>query len=162
VIVSYHFRLCSVDCLRKHDAWSAASCGQPGSSSGYGNSTSRTSSWFAIYIVASEICDTIRRPDIIYESMLPAWSTRSAPWAMGCCWQSKGAESDVLQPLYPLMAFFLPVLWMMLRKPDLTMPDPWRSICCTPVRMNCRPSGWKLVSQPVCWQLLFVFGAGSR
>lgn len=81
----------------------------------------------------------------------------------------KPLNLDVL-PLYiVLMAFFPPVLWMMLRKPDLTM---LASLC---LYFAARHYGWNLRGYPAgewyfnpfTWQVLFMFGAwfalgGSR
>lgn len=73
----------------------------------------------------------------------------------------KPLNLDVL-PLYiVLMAFFPPVLWMMLRKPDLTM---LASLC---LYFAARHYGWNLRGypegewyfNPFTWQLLFMFGA---
>mgnify|MGYP001059683919 FL=1 len=73
----------------------------------------------------------------------------------------KPLNLDVL-PLYiVLMAFFPPVLWMMLRKPDLTM------LASLALYFAARQFGWNLHSypegtwyfNPFAWQLLFMFGA---
>jgi hypothetical protein len=73
----------------------------------------------------------------------------------------KPVNLDVL-PLYiVLMGFFPPVLWLLLRKPDLTM------IGSILLYLAARQFGWNLSAYPVgswyfnpfCWQLLFVFGA---
>jgi hypothetical protein len=73
----------------------------------------------------------------------------------------KPLNLDVL-PLYiVLMAFFPPVLWMMLRKPDLTM---LASLC---LYFAARHYGWNLRGYPAgewyfnpfTWQVLFMFGA---
>ncbi len=73
----------------------------------------------------------------------------------------KPLNLDVL-PLYiVLMAFFPPVLWLMLRKPDLTM---LASLC---LYFAARHYGWNLRGYPAgewyfnpfTWQLLFMFGA---
>ena len=73
----------------------------------------------------------------------------------------KPVNLDVL-PLYiVLMAFFPPVLWLMLRKPDLTM---LASIC---LYFAARHYGWNLRGypdgdwyfNPFAWQVLFMFGA---
>lgn len=73
----------------------------------------------------------------------------------------KPLNLDVL-PLYiVLMGLFPPVLWFMLRKPDLTMGLSlilW---------LAARHFGWNLTAYPAgtwyfnpyCWQVLFVFGA---
>jgi hypothetical protein len=73
----------------------------------------------------------------------------------------KPLNLDVL-PLYiVLMGLFPPVLWFMLRKPDLTMA---LSIA---LWLVARQMGWNLSAYPAgtwyfnpfCWQVLFVFGA---
>jgi hypothetical protein len=73
----------------------------------------------------------------------------------------KPLNLDVL-PLYiVLMGLFPPVLWFMLRKPDLTMA---LSII---LWLTARHFGWNLSAYPAgqwyfnpyCWQVLFVFGA---
>ncbi len=73
----------------------------------------------------------------------------------------KPLNLDVL-PLYiVLMGLFPPVLWFMLRKPDLTMAV---SIA---LWLSARHFGWNLTAYPAgqwyfnpyCWQVLFVFGA---
>jgi hypothetical protein len=59
------------------------------------------------------------------------------------------------------MAFFPPVLWMLLRKPDLTM------LASLALYFAARQFGWNLHGYPTgewyfnpfCWQLLFMFGA---
>ncbi|QPF88588.1 OpgC domain-containing protein [Bradyrhizobium commune] len=73
----------------------------------------------------------------------------------------KPLNLDVL-PLYiVLMGLFPPILWFMLRKPDLTMAV---SII---LWLSARHFGWNLTAYPAgqwyfnpyCWQVLFVFGA---
>ncbi len=73
----------------------------------------------------------------------------------------KPLNLDVL-PLYiVLMGLFPPVLWFMLRKPDLTMG---LSIV---LWLVARHMGWNFTAypagvwyfNPMCWQVLFVFGA---
>ncbi len=73
----------------------------------------------------------------------------------------KPVNLDVL-PLYiVLMGFFPPVLWMMLRKPDLTM------LGSLALYFAARQFGWNFSAYPTgswyfnpyTWQLLFVFGA---
>ncbi|MBR1168518.1 MULTISPECIES: OpgC domain-containing protein [Bradyrhizobium] len=73
----------------------------------------------------------------------------------------KPLNLDVL-PLYiVLMGLFPPVLWFMLRKPDLTM------ILSIVLWLAARHFGWNLTAYPAgqwyfnpyCWQVLFVFGA---
>jgi hypothetical protein len=75
--------------------------------------------------------------------------------------QSKARNLDLLQLYIALMASFAPVLWMMLRKPGLTM------IGSIVLYLAARQFEWTLSSfpdgnwyfNPFCWQLLFVFGA---
>jgi hypothetical protein len=73
----------------------------------------------------------------------------------------KPVNLDVL-PLYiVLMGVFPPVLWLMLRQPDLTM---FGSIV---LWLLARHMGWNLSAypggswyfNPFCWQVLFVFGS---
>lgn len=73
----------------------------------------------------------------------------------------KPLNLDVL-PLYiVLMGFFPPVLWLMLRKPDLVM------IASLALYFAARQFGWNFAAYPTgswyfnpyTWQLLFVFGA---
>ncbi|WP_256808121.1 MULTISPECIES: OpgC domain-containing protein [unclassified Bradyrhizobium] len=73
----------------------------------------------------------------------------------------KPLNLDVL-PLYiVLMGLFPPVLWFMLRKPDLTMALSivlWLSARHFGWNLNAYPAGqWYF--NPYCWQVLFVFGA---
>ena len=73
----------------------------------------------------------------------------------------KPLNLDVL-PLYiVLMGFFPPVLWIMLRRPDLTM------LASIALWLAARTFGWNFHGYPAggwyfnpfCWQLLFVFGS---
>lgn len=73
----------------------------------------------------------------------------------------KPLNLDVL-PLYiVLMTFFVPVLWLLLRAPDLTM------LGSLALYLAARHFGWNLPAYPAgswyfnpyCWQVLFVFGA---
>ena len=67
----------------------------------------------------------------------------------------------MLQLYIVLMAFFPPVLWLMLRKPDLAMAGS------VALYFAARAFDWNLRSlfdgdwyfNPFCWQLLFVLGA---
>ncbi|WP_234682856.1 OpgC domain-containing protein [Bradyrhizobium monzae] len=73
----------------------------------------------------------------------------------------KPLNLDVL-PLYiVLMGLFPPVLWFMLRKPDLTMALSiilWLTARHFSLNLNAYPAGqWYF--NPYCWQVLFVFGA---
>ncbi|QOZ09781.1 OpgC domain-containing protein [Bradyrhizobium sp. CCBAU 51765] len=73
----------------------------------------------------------------------------------------KPLNLDVL-PLYiVLMGLFPPVLWFMLRKPDLTMVLSivlWLTARHYGLNLTAYPAGqWYF--NPYCWQVLFVFGA---
>ena len=73
----------------------------------------------------------------------------------------KPVNLDVL-PLYiVLMGFFPPVLWIMLRQPDLTM------LASIALWLAARHFGWNFTAYPTgtwyfnpyCWQVVFVFGS---
>ena len=73
----------------------------------------------------------------------------------------KPVNLDVL-PLYiVLMGFFPPILWIMLRKPNVTM------LASIALWLAARHFGWNLKAYPAgvwyfnpfCWQVLFVFGS---
>ena len=72
----------------------------------------------------------------------------------------KPVNMDVL-PLYILlMVFFPPVLWAMLRRPNLTLAASFLLyLAARHFGWNLRayPTGWWYFN-PFCWQLLFVFG----
>jgi hypothetical protein len=73
----------------------------------------------------------------------------------------KPVNLDVL-PLYiVLMGLFPPVLWFMLRKPDLTMILSiilWLTARHFSLNLTAYPAGqWYF--NPYCWQVLFVFGS---
>jgi hypothetical protein len=118
---------------------------------------------FVIYIVAiGDVATRYAAPDLIYEfnvSGLVDHPIRTL--AHGLFLQSKPLNLDLLQLYIILMATFPPVLWLMLRKPDLTMAG---SIM---LYLAARQFEWSLPSfpdgnlyfNPFCWQLLFVFGA---
>jgi hypothetical protein len=118
---------------------------------------------FVIYIVTvADVAARYSAPDIIYEfnvSGLVDHPIRTL--AYGLLLKSRPLNLDVLQLYIALMAFFPPVLWMMLRKPDLTMAAS------VALYVAARAFEWNLRSfpdgnwyfNPFCWQLLFVFGA---
>ena len=118
---------------------------------------------FVIYIVAiGDIASRYASPDIIYEfniSGLVDHPIRTL--AHGLILEAKPLNLDVLQLTTILMALFAPALWLMLRKPGLTMAG---SIA---LYLAARQFEWSLPSfpdgnlyfNPFCWQLLFVFGA---
>jgi hypothetical protein len=85
---------------------------------------------FAIYTVTiGDVAARYAAPDIIYEFNVAGLVDHPIRTVgHGLLLQSKALNLDVL-PLYiVLMATLLPVLWMMLRKPDLRWPDLLRSI----------------------------------
>ena len=126
---------------------------------------------FVIYIVTiGDVATRYAAPDIIYEFNVAGLVDHPIrTLAHGLFLQSKALNLDVLQLYIILMALFPPVLWMMLRKPDLTMAGSLA------LYLAARQFEWNLPSfpdgnwyfNPFCWQLLFVFGAwlalgGSR
>ena len=117
---------------------------------------------FAIYSVTiGDVAARYAAPDIIYEFNVAGLVDHPIRTVgHGLLLQSRALNLDVL-PLYiVLMASFLPVLWMMLRKPDLTMAGS------VALYLAARQFEWTLPSfpdgswyfNPFCWQLLFVFG----
>src|SRR5258706_4810542 len=118
---------------------------------------------FAIYIVTiGDVATRYAAPDIIYEFNVASLIDHPIRTVgHGLLLQSRVLNLDVLQLYIALMAFFLPVLWMMLRKPGLTMAGS------VALYFAARQLGWNLPSfpdgnwyfNPFCWQLLFVFGA---
>jgi hypothetical protein len=118
---------------------------------------------FVIYIVAvADVATRYAAPDIIYEFNVAGLVDHPIPTlAYGLLLESKPLNLDVLQLYIILMALFPPVLWMMLRRPGLTMAG---SIA---LYFAARQFEWNLPSfpdgswyfNPFCWQLLFVLGA---
>jgi hypothetical protein len=118
---------------------------------------------FVIYVVTiTDVAARYFAPDIIYEfnvSGLVDHPLRTL--ASGLLLESRALHLDVLQLLIILMAFFPPVLWVMLRKPDLAMAGS------VALYFAARTFQWNLPSfpdgswnfNPFCWQLLFVCGA---
>lgn len=80
--------------------------------------------------------------------------------AHGLLLQARPLNLDVLQLYTLLMGFLAPVLWLMLRKPDLMMAGS------LVLYFLARYFEWNFASfpdgdwyfNPFCWQLLFVFG----
>jgi hypothetical protein len=118
---------------------------------------------FTTYTVTiGDVATRYAAPDIIYEFNVAGLVDHPIlTVGHGLLLQSKALNLDVL-PLYiVLMASFLPVLWLMLRKPDLTMAGSLA------LYLAARQFQWNLPSfpdgswyfNPFCWQLLFVFGA---
>src|SRR6201747_495022 len=118
---------------------------------------------FVIYIAPiGYVAQRYNDPDIINEfNVAGLVDNPIQTLSQGLLLKFKPLNLDVL-PLYiVLMAFFPPVLWMMLRKPDLTM------LGSLALYFAARQFGWNLpvypagswYFNPFCWQLLFVFGA---
>jgi hypothetical protein len=118
---------------------------------------------FVIYIAAiGYVAQRYNDPDIINEfNVAGLVDNPIQTLSQGLLLRFKPLNLDVL-PLYiVLMAFFPPVLWMMLRKPDLTM------LASIALYFAARYFGWNLQGYPAgvwyfnpyTWQVLFVFGA---
>ncbi|HVV41877.1 MAG TPA: OpgC domain-containing protein [Nitrobacter sp.] len=118
---------------------------------------------FVIYVVAiGYVAQRYNDPDIINEFNVAGLVDNPIETLRhGLLLSFKPLNLDVL-PLYiVLMAFFPPVLWTMLRKPDLTM------LASLALYFAARQFGWNLPGypygewyfNPFCWQLLFMFGA---
>ncbi|ABD88332.1 OpgC domain-containing protein [Rhodopseudomonas palustris] len=118
---------------------------------------------FVIYIAAiGYVAQRYHDPDIINEfNVAGLVDNPIQTLTQGLLLKFKPLNLDVL-PLYiVLMGFFPPVLWLMLRRPNLTM------LGSVALYFAARYFGWNLVAYPVgswyfnpyTWQLLFVFGA---
>jgi hypothetical protein len=118
---------------------------------------------FVIYIVSiGYIAYRFRDVDIVNEFNVAGLVENPVETLrQGLLLKFKPLNLDVL-PLYiVLMAFFPPVLWLMLRRPNLTMLG---SIA---LWLVARQLGWNLPGfpggewyfNPFCWQVLFVFGS---
>lgn len=118
---------------------------------------------FAIYVVTiGDVATRYSAPGIIYDFNLPGllddpvWTV-----AHGLLLQSKALNLDMLQLFVLLTACFPLVLWMMLRRPGLTIAGS------VALYIAARQFEWNLPSfpdgswslNPFCWQLLFVLGA---
>jgi hypothetical protein len=118
---------------------------------------------FAIYIVMiGDVAARYAAPDIFYEFNIAGLIDQPIRIiGHGVFLQSKALNLDALQLYVVLMACFPAVLWMMLRKPGLTMAGS------VALYFAARAFDWNLSSypdgvwyfNPFCWQLLFVFGA---
>ncbi len=117
---------------------------------------------FIIYIVTiGHVATQYGASDIIYEFNLTSLVDHPIRTVgHGLVLQSKARNLDLLQLYIVLMAALAPVLWAMLRRPNLTMAG---SIA---LYLAARHFGWNLSSfpdgnwyfNPFCWQLLFAFG----
>jgi hypothetical protein len=118
---------------------------------------------FVIYIASiGYVAAQYAAPDIIGEFNVDGLIDHLIrTLARGLILESKARNLDVLQLYIFLMASFPPVLWMMLRRPNITM------IGSLALYGAARLFEWNLPSfpegnwyfNPFCWQLLFVFGA---
>ena len=118
---------------------------------------------FVIYIVAiGYVAQRYSDPDIINEfNVAGLVDSAVETLRQGLLLKFKPVNLDVL-PLYiVLMGFFPPVLWMMLRKPGLTMLASialWLAARHFDWNFKAYPAGsWYF--NPYCWQVLFVFGS---
>jgi hypothetical protein len=118
---------------------------------------------FAIYVVSiGDVATRYAAPDIIYQFNLASLLDEPVRTvAHGLLLQTKALNLDVLELLVLLTACFPAVLWMLLRKPGLTLAGSFA------LYLAARHFGWNLASfpdgswyfNPLCWQLLFVLGA---
>jgi hypothetical protein len=118
---------------------------------------------FVIYIVSiGYVAQRFSDPEIISEFNVAGLVDNPVETLrQGLLLKFKPVNLDVL-PLYiALMGFFPPVLWMMLRRPGLTM------LASIALWLAARQFGWNLPAYPAgtwyfnpfAWQLLFVFGS---
>ncbi len=119
---------------------------------------------FVIYIVSiGYVAFRYSDPDIINEFNVAGLAGDNAIETLrqGLLLKFKPVNLDVL-PLYiVLMGLFPPVLWMMLRRPNLTM------LASIALWLAARHFEWNLPAypggtwyfNPYCWQVLFVFGS---
>jgi hypothetical protein len=118
---------------------------------------------FVIYIVSiGYVAFRFGDPDIINEfNVAGLVDNPIETLRQGLLLKFKPLNLDVL-PLYiVLMGFFPPVLWIMLRRPDLTL------LASIALWLAARQFGWNFHGYPAggwyfnpfCWQLLFVFGS---
>jgi len=118
---------------------------------------------FVIYIVSiGYVAQRYSDPDIINEfNVAGLVDNPIETLRQGLLLKFKPVNLDVL-PLYiALMGLFPPVLWMMLRQPNLTM------LASIVLWLAARQFGWNLPAYPAgawyfnpyCWQVLFVFGS---
>jgi hypothetical protein len=118
---------------------------------------------FVIYIVAiSFLAQRFGDSEIINEFNVAGLVDHATQTlGQGLLLKFKPVNLDVL-PLYiVLMGFFPPVLWLMLRQPDLTMAA---SIV---LWLAARYFGWNFAAYPAgswyfdpyCWQVIFIFGS---
>jgi len=118
---------------------------------------------FVIYIVSiGYVAQRFSDPDIINEfNVAGLVDSPIETLRQGLLLKFKPLNLDVL-PLYiVLMGFFPPVLWLMLRRPGLTM------LASMALWLAARQFGWNLPGypggtwyfNPFAWQVLFIFGS---
>src|SRR3954447_18442808 len=118
---------------------------------------------FVIYIVSiGYVAYRFKDADIVNEFNVAGLVENSIETLrQGLLLKFKPLNLDVL-PLYiVLMGFFPPVLWMMLRRPNLTL------LASITLWLTARQFGWNLSAYPAgtwyfnpySWQVLFVFGS---
>src|ERR1700685_2829782 len=120
---------------------------------------------FVIYIVSiGYVALRFSDPEIINEfNVAGLVDNPIETLRQGLLLKFKPVNLDVL-PLYiALMGLFPPVLWMMLRRPGLTMLASialWLAARYFEWNLPAYPGGsWYF--NPYCWQVLFVFGSGG-
>ena len=118
---------------------------------------------FVIYIVAiSFLAQRFGDSEIISEFNVAGLVDHATQTlGQGLLLKFKPVNLDVL-PLYiVLMGFFPPVLWLMLRQPDLTMAASivlWLLAWYFGWNFTAYPAGnWYF--DPYCWQVMFIFGS---
>ena len=118
---------------------------------------------FVIYAVAiTDVATRYAAPEIIYEFNVTGLVDHPVRTLIyGLLLEARPLNLDILQLCIVLIALFPPVLWMMLRKPDLTLAGSMLLYCASHVFEWMPPSfpqeRWYF--NPYDWQLLFVFGA---
>ena len=118
---------------------------------------------FVIYIVSiSFLAQRFGNSELINEFNVAGLVDHATQTlGQGLLLKFKPVNLDVL-PLYiVLMGFFPPVLWLMLRQPDLTM------LASIMLWLLARYFGWNFAAYPAgtwyfdpyCWQVIFIFGS---
>ena len=118
---------------------------------------------FVIYLVTiTDVATRYAAPELIYEFNVAGVVDHPVRMLIyGLLLEARPLNLDILQLYIVLMAFFPPVLWLMLRKPDLVLAGS------AALYVASRAFDWNLRSlpdgnwyfNPYCWQLLFVLGA---
>ena len=118
---------------------------------------------FVIYLVTiTDVAARFSATDLIYEfNVAGVVDHPMRTLIYGLLLESRPLNLDILQLYIVLVGFFPPVLWLMLRKPDLALAGS------AVLYFAARALDWNLRSlpegnwsfNPFCWQLLFVLGA---